>query len=200
MKDNSRAVDEFSFCILWSPLPIITWIIPIIGHLGIADSRGVISDFQGSYYVGDRGRMAFGRPTRSLSFSMKVNDLPGMNYFCIHFIIFIIGHTSNFFLILYLICAILGGSFTWDEKVKEANQVYNGRVHNLFCDNCHSHVPLALNLMNMQAFGIENWDMVKLCFLVFFRARFLSFRGFLSQFAPFLILVFLIVLPLSLLK
>jgi hypothetical protein len=43
---------------------------------GIASSEGVASDFQGSYYVGDRGRMAFGAPTRALR--MRIDDLPGM--------------------------------------------------------------------------------------------------------------------------
>jgi len=43
--------------------------------------------------------------------------------------------------------------------------------------------------MEYRAYGIRNWDMVKLCFLVFFKARFLGFGGFLSQFLPFGILV-----------
>ena len=34
--------------------------------MGIADSRGIASDFQGPYYVGDQGKMAFGNPTRAL--------------------------------------------------------------------------------------------------------------------------------------
>ena len=51
--DNS----PLSFTILWSPLPPITWILPFIGHMGIATSRGVACDFQGPYAVGERGRM-----------------------------------------------------------------------------------------------------------------------------------------------
>jgi Protein of unknown function (DUF778) len=59
---------DLSFCILWSPLPIITWIIPFIGHLGIADSRGYSHDFQGPYSVGTSRKavMAFGPTTRYL--------------------------------------------------------------------------------------------------------------------------------------
>lgn len=34
------ANDRFPFCIVWSPLPVITWFLPFIGHLGIADSQG----------------------------------------------------------------------------------------------------------------------------------------------------------------
>ena len=50
--------------ITWSPLPPLTWLCPIIGHTGIAMSNGVICDFQGPYYVGTAGFMAFGAPTR----------------------------------------------------------------------------------------------------------------------------------------
>lgn len=33
----------------------------------------------------------------------------------------------------------------WDEAVTRAAEVYRGRMYNLFCDNCHSHVVTALN-------------------------------------------------------
>lgn len=69
--------NDIAFNILWSPLPFISWFVPFIGHLGIADSRGIASDFQGPYYVGDDGRMAFGNPTRVLK--MDISDLPGKN-------------------------------------------------------------------------------------------------------------------------
>ena len=72
---NSQVSNDLAYSILWSPLPLITWICPVIGHLGIADSNGIASDFQGPYYVGDRGRMAFGAPTRALRIAVK--DIPG---------------------------------------------------------------------------------------------------------------------------
>ena len=150
---------DLSFSIVWSPLPPITWILPFIGHMGIADSRGVASDFQGSYYVGTSGHMAFGPPTRYLK--MDAGTLPE-------------------------------GVERWDSAIQEANEVYRGRIHNLCCDNCHSHVALALNRMPMQAYGMKKWDMVKLCFLVFFKARFISWGGILQQFLPFLIMVMII--------
>eukprot|EP00568_Trieres_chinensis_P004352 CAMPEP_0183303788 /NCGR_PEP_ID=MMETSP0160_2-20130417/9106_1 /TAXON_ID=2839 ORGANISM="Odontella Sinensis, Strain Grunow 1884" /NCGR_SAMPLE_ID=MMETSP0160_2 /ASSEMBLY_ACC=CAM_ASM_000250 /LENGTH=165 /DNA_ID=CAMNT_0025466745 /DNA_START=35 /DNA_END=532 /DNA_ORIENTATION=- len=154
--------NNLSFTILWSPLPPITWILPFIGHMGIADSRGVASDFQGPYTVGDRGRMAFGKPTRALK--MDVGSLDG-------------------------------GATKWDEAIEESNREYRGRMHNICCDNCHSHVARALNTMGMKAYGIRRWDMVKLCFLVFFRARFLSVSGFLKQFTP--VAIFVLILSLA---
>lgn len=158
---NKRGPD-LSYCILWSPLWPITLILPFIGHTGIADSRGIANDFQGSYYVGKDGQMAFGAPTRYLK--IDIGDLPG-------------------------------GAERWDEAIEEANRIYNHRVHNICCDNCHSHVCAALNRMNLQSFGITKWDMVKLCFLIFFRAKFVSVGGCLCQFLPtaILIMIFLLV-------
>ena len=59
------ANNRYPYCITWSPLPLITWIFPFIGHTGIADSRGITYDFQGPYMIGEE-YMAFGNPTRYL--------------------------------------------------------------------------------------------------------------------------------------
>lgn len=55
--------DSYPCCIVWTPIPILTWLFPFIGHMGIAMSSGVIRDFAGPYYVSE-GDMAFGRPTK----------------------------------------------------------------------------------------------------------------------------------------
>ena len=126
--------------------------------MGIGTSEGIACDFQGPYYVSDRGRsMAFGNPTRALRVDVwSLGD---------------------------------GGDERWDECIRRANAEYNTRMHNLFCDNCHSHVAYALNAMGLRAYGIQRWDMVKLCFLTFFKARFLSLGGFVAQFLPFTLIV-----------
>uniref|UniRef100_A0A7S2DZ12 Transmembrane protein 222 n=1 Tax=Helicotheca tamesis TaxID=374047 RepID=A0A7S2DZ12_9STRA len=157
---------SLSFTILWSPLPPITWLIPFIGHLGIATSDGTACDFQGPYFVGDSGRMAFGRPTRAVTIDVK--DLAD-------------------------------GPSRWDGAIQEANEEYRGRMHNICCDNCHSHVAYALNRMEglRGPFGIRTeWNMVNLCFLVFFKGRFLRpyFGGLVCQFGPFVAVVLLITL------
>jgi hypothetical protein len=62
-------------------------------------------------------------------------------------------------------------------------------MHNICCDNCHSHVAAALNGMPIEAYSVSRWDMIKLACLMFFRARFLSWGAVLKQFGPFLILI-----------
>lgn len=43
--------DRYPYCIVWTPLPLITWFLPFIGHMGICTSAGVIRDFAGPYFV-----------------------------------------------------------------------------------------------------------------------------------------------------
>jgi hypothetical protein len=66
--------DHFPFCLVWTPIPIITWVLPFVGHLGICSSKGVIFDFAGPYYIGE-GELAFGKTTRYLPLKVeKFND------------------------------------------------------------------------------------------------------------------------------
>uniref|UniRef100_A0A2K6MWT5 Transmembrane protein 222 n=2 Tax=Rhinopithecus TaxID=542827 RepID=A0A2K6MWT5_RHIBE len=45
---------RFPYCVVWTPIPVLTWFFPIIGHMGICTSTGVIRDFAGPYFVSDR--------------------------------------------------------------------------------------------------------------------------------------------------
>jgi len=67
-------------------------------------------------------------------------------------------------------------------------------MHNICCDNCHHHVACALNRMPAKAYGVSNWDMIKMAVLMFFRSRFLTWGAVLSQFGPFVVLILVIVL------
>ena len=55
--------DRFPFCIVWTPIPLLTWLFPVVGHMGIATSSGIIRDFAGPYHVSE-DQMSFGRPTK----------------------------------------------------------------------------------------------------------------------------------------
>lgn len=57
------ANERFPYCIVWTPIPCITWLLPFIGHTGIGDSNGVIYDFAGPYHIGSH-HLAFGKPAR----------------------------------------------------------------------------------------------------------------------------------------
>ncbi|KAG9339191.1 hypothetical protein JZ751_024049, partial [Albula glossodonta] len=80
------------------------------------------------------------------------------------------------------VCAI-----TWDIAVHEASEEYKQRMHNLCCDNCHSFVALALNLMRYD--NCTSWNMINLCLLSFIHGKHVSCVGFLKTWLPFLLLI-----------
>lgn len=143
---------RFPHCIVWTPLPLLTWIFPIIGHMGIASSSGIIHDFAGPYHVSE-DNMAFGWPTKYWQLDPYQAQ---------------------------------GGAETYDKMLNTASQEYRNRMHNLFCDNCHSHVAMALNLMRYE--NSSSWNMVKLCFLMLLHSKYVSFWAFLKTWLPFLVI------------
>lgn len=141
----------FPNCIVWSPLPPITWLLPFIGHTGICDSEGIIYDFAGPYHIGKK-HMAFGAPTRYI----KLDPL----------------HCTQ---------------RRWDEGVEEGNAIYSRRMHNIFCDNCHSHVAQCLNLMGYK--NKNTYTMVTIGVWFFFCGKWVSTAAFIRTYMPFAIVV-----------
>ncbi|RNA30262.1 transmembrane protein -like [Brachionus plicatilis] len=148
--------NRFPGCIVWTPLPLISWFLPFIGHMGICYTNGVIRDFAGPYFVSE-DHMGFGRPTRY--WRLSTDKIP----------------------------FVQNKKETWDRAVQEASDEYKKRMHNLICDNCHSHVAYALNLMNYD--NSSSWNMVKLCFMMLFKGSFVNFGGFVKTWMPFLAIV-----------
>jgi transmembrane protein 222 len=144
-------LQRYPYCIVWTPLPVITWFFPFIGHTGIGDSSGTLYDFAGPYTIGV-GKLTFSPPTKFLQLDPTR---------C----------TTN----------------PWDEGVRVANRIYKGRMHNICCDNCHSHVAQALNVMGYDQHS--NYGMLQVGVWMFFQARFVSFSSCLQTYLPFLILI-----------
>lgn len=65
---------RYPCCIVWTPIPCITWLIPNIGHMGICNSKGIIHDFAGSYFV-SQDNMTFGNPTKYIKLKIKNKDI-----------------------------------------------------------------------------------------------------------------------------
>ncbi|XP_061616765.1 transmembrane protein 222 [Phyllopteryx taeniolatus] len=149
---------RFPHCIVWTPIPVLSWLFPFIGHMGICTSSGVIRDFAGPYFVSE-DNMAFGKPTK--------------------------------YWMLDVSKVYAGGLSAWDMAVHDASEEYKHRMHNLCCDNCHSHVAMALNLMRYD--NSASWNMVKLCLLVLLHGKHVSCAGFLKTWLPFLMLLGVIV-------
>ncbi|KAK2864454.1 hypothetical protein Q7C36_003608 [Tachysurus vachellii] len=149
---------RYPYCIVWTPIPVLSWLFPFIGHMGICTSAGVIRDFAGPYFVSE-DNMAFGRPTKY--WMLDVSKV----------------YTS--------------GSNAWDTAVHDASEEYKHRMHNLCCDNCHSHVAMALNLMRYD--NSTSWNMVNLCLLALINGKHVSCVGFLKTWLPFIVLCSIVV-------
>lgn len=85
-----------------------------------------------------------------------------------------------------------GGVTGWDRAVLDASEEYKTRIHNLCCDNCHSHTAYALNLMNYD--GSHSWNMVWLALYMIPKSKYVGWGGFIYTWLPFLIIVTIIVL------
>eukprot|EP00796_Vickermania_ingenoplastis_P008718 gene8718-6127_t len=68
--DLSGSHEHYPFCLVWSPLPGITSVLPFIGHVGIADSKGKLYDFQGDFKIG-KDRMLFGKIVKYIDLSRE---------------------------------------------------------------------------------------------------------------------------------
>ncbi|NXW45552.1 TM222 protein, partial [Nyctiprogne leucopyga] len=149
---------RFPYCVVWTPIPVLTWLFPIIGHMGICTSTGVIRDFAGPYFVSE-DNMAFGKPVKYWKLDPSKVYSTGAN--------------------------------AWDTAVHDASEEYKHRMHNLCCDNCHSHVALALNLMRYD--NSTSWNMVKLCFFSLLYGKYVSIGGFVKTWLPFVLFLGVIV-------
>ena len=144
---------RFPFCITWTPLPCITWILPMIGHTGICDSEGVIHDFAGPYYV-SIDDFAFGETHKYVQLDISHEDKEVIKQY--------------------------------NEQLVKADKTYRGRMHNLFCDNCHSHVARVLNNINYQ--GKSNWNMVSVWWLVMTQGKYVSWAHVIFTYIGFIVL------------
>jgi len=56
---------RFPLCVVWCPIPILTWILPFVGHAAIGASDGTLYDFQGDLSVHqDKDTTYFGKVTK----------------------------------------------------------------------------------------------------------------------------------------
>mmetsp|Transcript_60228 Transcript_60228/g.179364 ORF Transcript_60228/g.179364 Transcript_60228/m.179364 type:complete len:189 (-) Transcript_60228:153-719(-) len=142
------AKQSFPNCIVWQPLPWITWFLPPVGHMGMAGSDGQIYDFSGAPFGDGRGHMMVGSVVRYVRLE------PGA-------------------------CR----KRPLDEALAEANGTYEHRFHNICCDNCHSHVAVALEHAEYK--GIGRWNMFMLGVWLFFAGRYVDACAVVKHWLPF---------------
>lgn len=158
--------NRYPYCILWSPLPPITWFLPMIGHTGVADSTGMTWDFAGPYYI-NKEHMIFGRPTRYIQ--LDPGKCKGRSWDD----------------------AVRAGNIIFGGGELDGCR-HKGKMHNLCFQNCHSHVAQVLN--ECEYMGFRRWNMVIVAFWFFFLGRHTDFVGFVKTWLPFALVVLVVYL------
>ncbi|KAG9145248.1 hypothetical protein Leryth_008201 [Lithospermum erythrorhizon] len=149
---------RFPYCIVWTPLPVLSWFIPFIGHIGISREDGVILDFAGPNFV-SVDNFAFGAPTRYVPISKEQ---------------------------CYLIPTADGseGTGTWDAALHKSTQEFQHQAYSLLTCNCHSFVANVLNRLGFQAGG---WNLVNLAIFILLNGQWVHKSSIVRTYLPFLI-------------
>ena len=74
--DNNKifpSKNRYPYCIVWTPIPFLTYIIPFIGQTGIANSKGIIHDYSASFFV-NIDDFSFGKPTKYLQLDLNEKE------------------------------------------------------------------------------------------------------------------------------
>jgi hypothetical protein len=84
----------------------------------------------------------------------------------------------------------IADAIKYDQSVAKADKVYEGMNHNIFCNNCHSHVARALNKYQYQ--GKSDHTMVDVWWLTISQSRYVSWGHVIKAYLGFMIIVALI--------
>ncbi|XP_010271537.1 PREDICTED: protein RTE1-HOMOLOG [Nelumbo nucifera] len=169
--DPQRA--RFPFCIVWTPLPLISWFIPFIGHIGICREDGVILDFAGPNFV-CVDHFAFGAVARYL----QINK----DKCCISACWDEYERKDG-----YEHSEPVRQRMTWDDALRKSTQEFQHRSYNLFICNCHSFV--ANNLNRLGYGGTNCWNVVNLAALIFIKGHWVNKAAIVKSYLPFVIVL-----------
>ncbi|KAL6216784.1 hypothetical protein ACLB2K_010002 [Fragaria x ananassa] len=163
---------KFPCCLVWTPLPIVSWLAPFVGHVGICREDGAILDFAGSNFV-NVDDFAFGAVARYLQLDRKqccfTPNLGG--HTCKH------GYKH----------AEFGTALTWDDALQSSTRYIEHKTYNIFTCNCHSFVA---NFLNRICYGGSmNWNMVNVAALVLLKGHWVDAFSVLKSFLPFLLVL-----------
>ncbi|KAH7291014.1 hypothetical protein KP509_30G073200 [Ceratopteris richardii] len=153
---------RFPCCIVWTPLPLIAWLAPYVGHVGICREDGVILDFAGPYII-NVDNFAFGATARYVqlmecSFSSQLGSaITNSN------------HDTG---------------LSWNDAIRNTMQQFQHTSYNLFTCNCHSFVAACLNKLGFR--GSNSWNVIKIVILVLFEGQWVNRGAIVKSFAPFI--------------
>ncbi|XP_020243806.1 protein REVERSION-TO-ETHYLENE SENSITIVITY1 [Asparagus officinalis] len=168
---------KFPCCIVWTPLPIVSWLAPYIGHLGICREDGAVLDFAGSNFVGV-DNFSYGAVARYLQLDREQCCFPPnlSEHTCEQSY----KHMEQ------------GTSISWDDALNSSTQHFQHKYYNLFTCNCHSFVANCLNRLAYNA--SVRWNIINLVGLVILKGKWVNGMAVVRSFFPFVVVMFVGVL------
>ncbi|KAK1363520.1 Reversion-to-ethylene sensitivity1 [Heracleum sosnowskyi] len=161
---------RFPCCIVWTPIPVLSWFVPFIGHMGLCREDGVILDFAGPNFV-CVDNFTFGAVARYIRIDEgKCYGSPkahGKEYKQDE------GGTDAL-------------TMTWDNALKKGTQEYQHLAYNILTCNCHSFVANNLNRLKFRNGG---WNVVNLAAMIFLKGQWVNKAAMARSLVPF-VLVF----------
>ncbi|XP_047323238.1 protein REVERSION-TO-ETHYLENE SENSITIVITY1 [Impatiens glandulifera] len=163
---------KFPCCLVWTPLPVVSWLAPFIGHVGICREDGTILDFSGSNFV-NVDDFAFGAVARYLLLDRDQCCFPPN----------LSEHTCK----QRYKHSEYGTAMTWDEGLQSSASQFENKTYNLFTCNCHSFVANCLNRVSYN--GSMDWNMVNVAVLVMIKGKWASVFAIVKSFLPFIMVM-----------
>ncbi|KDP34104.1 hypothetical protein JCGZ_07675 [Jatropha curcas] len=159
---------KFPCCLVWTPLPVVSWLTPFIGHVGICREDGTILDFAGSSFV-NVDDFAFGSVARYLQLDREQCCFP-LN---------LAGHTCKH----GYMHTEYGTALTWDEALQSSVRLFEHKTYNLFTCNSYSFIA---NCLNRLCYGRSmDWNMINVAALILFKGYWIDWKSIIRSFLPF---------------
>ncbi|XVF35343.1 hypothetical protein REPUB_Repub18cG0137500 [Reevesia pubescens] len=163
---------KFPCCLIWTPLPVVSWLAPFIGHVGICREDGAILDFSGSNFVNVED-FAFGAAARYVQLDREKCCFPPN----------LAGHTcKNGYQ-----HAEYGTAVTWDDALRSSVRQFEHKSYNLFTCNSHSFVANCLNRLCYG--GSMDWNMITVAALILFKGHWVDSMSIIRSFLPFAVVL-----------
>ncbi|CAA2965488.1 protein REVERSION-TO-ETHYLENE SENSITIVITY1-like [Olea europaea var. sylvestris] len=163
---------KFPCCIVWTPLPVVSWLVPFIGHVGICREDGTVIDFSGSNLV-NCDNFAYGSVARYLQLDRKQCCFPSN----------LSGHTCKH----RYKHADFGSAITWDDAIRSTIHHFEPKSFNLFTCNCHSFIANCLNQLCYG--GSMTWNMIDVSSLILSKGTWVDGLSVLRSFLPFMVVL-----------
>lgn len=170
---NSMQIDptraRFPCCIVWTPLPVISWFLPFVGHVGIGREDGVIVDFAGPNFV-SVDNFTFGDVARYIQLTKEKCPITYRS-------------EEEFKLV-----ESGRNQYTWDESLKKTTQEYQQQIYSILTCNCHSFVANHLNRLET---GPTCWNVVNVATMILLKGQWVNTQSMIRSYLSFMMVFFL---------